>query len=294
MAAPPKISLVTPSFNQGQFLEETILSILNQRYPNLEYFIVDGGSTDESVEIIRRHAARMTWWVSEPDRGQAHAINKGLERCTGDIVAYLNSDDVFLPGALDLVAKTFVEHPGWNWLTGECVLFGDASQACVKGSSATTDVADWLSYNRAPQQSTFWRRSLVERYGMFEERYRYIFDYEYWVRLVAAGEVCHAVNFPLAGFRLHGASKTVGEDQPFAREEQAFREAYLAKLPPDTVRRYHRLMRNQATFRQFDQAMALRREGKTGAAWRAFMKAAAANPGGGCTRFGLGCLRRLL
>lgn len=294
MASLPKISIVTPSFNQGRYLEETILSVLNQRYPNLEYLIIDGGSADQSVEIIRKYAPQLAFWVSEQDNGQAHAINKGLARATGDILAYLNSDDVLLPGALEMVARTFAEHPDWNWICGQCLLFGDVGQACLKESSATTDVAGWLCYNRIPQQSTFWRRSLTERFGLFDERYRYCFDYEYWVRLVHGGEVCHAVPFPLGGFRLHTASKTVGEDKRFAEEEKAFRQAYLAKLSPAEARRYERLARNQTSFQQFGEAMKLRAQGKRGAAWKRFIEAAAGNPASLATRFAAGCVRRLL
>src|SRR4029077_16981552 len=108
---PPKISIVTPSFNQGRFLEETILSVLNQNYPNLEYIVIDGGSTDETVEVIRRYEDRIPFWVSEKERGQVHAINKGLEKCTGDIFGFVNSDDVYLPGTFAAVAQYFENHP---------------------------------------------------------------------------------------------------------------------------------------------------------------------------------------
>lgn len=294
MADLPKFSIVTPSFNQGHFLEETILSVLHQRYPHIEYIIVDGGSTDNSVDIIKRYESKLAWWVSEKDRGQAHAINKGLERVTGDIVAYLNSDDVFLPGAFDLVAKTFMERPHINWLAGSCLLFGNAAEACVKHPTPTTDVASWLYYNRLPQQSTFWRRSVMQKQGLFEEKFRYSFDYEYWVRLVHGGEHCDVIDFPLAGFRLHPHSKTVAEGTHFAGEDKALRDHYLAKLSPEEIQRLAVMERNGQTFAQFTQAMELKQQGKGGEAWNCFGSAVRQNPGSLRTRFALGCLRRLL
>src|SRR5690242_3069828 len=107
----PKISIVTPSFNQGKFIEATILSVLDQNYPNLEYIVIDGGSTDETVDIIRRYEGRITYWESEGDRGQVHAINKGIERSTGDIFGFINSDDLYLPGTFATVAQYFQDHP---------------------------------------------------------------------------------------------------------------------------------------------------------------------------------------
>src|SRR5262249_46923914 len=116
----PRITIITPSFNQAQFFEQTIASVLDQNYPNLEYIIIDGGSQDHSVEIIRKYDHRLAYWVSEKDRGQTHAINKGLERATGDIIAYLNSDDFYLAGTLHRVAEYFQQHPDVDLLHGRC------------------------------------------------------------------------------------------------------------------------------------------------------------------------------
>lgn len=290
----PKFSIVTPSYNQGHFLEETILSVVNQRYPHIEYLIVDGDSTDNSVDIIKRYESKLAWWVSEKDRGQAHAINKGLERVTGDIVAYLNSDDVFLPGAFDMVAKTFMERPQINWLAGSCLLFGNAAEACMKHPLPTPDVASWLHFNRLPQQSTFWRRGVMQKHGLFEEKFRYSFDYEYWVRLVQGGERCEVLDFPLAGFRLHPQSKTVAEGTHFAGEEKSIREVYVAKMSPEEVQRLAVMERNGKTFARFTQAMELKNQGKGSEAWRCFFTAAKENPGAMGTRFGLGCVKRLM
>src|SRR6266850_561949 len=123
---PPKISIVTPSFNQGRFLEETILSVLNQGYPNLEYILIDGGSSDQSLEVIRRYEEHLAYWISEKDRGQVDAINKGLNRSSGDIFAFINSDDVYLPGTFAAVAEYFEADSRREWVCGDTIMFGEA------------------------------------------------------------------------------------------------------------------------------------------------------------------------
>ena len=133
---PPKITIVTPSFNQGQFIEETIRSVLDQNYPNLEYLIIDGGSTDQTIEVIRKYERQLSYWVSEKDRGQVHAINKGLARATGEIFGFLNSDDLYVPGTFEVVGEYFEKHPE---------LLPPEHQRIAKSDGTKRAVADYVA-----------------------------------------------------------------------------------------------------------------------------------------------------
>jgi glycosyltransferase involved in cell wall biosynthesis len=225
----PKISIITPSLNQGQFLEETLRSVLSQGYPSLEYIVTDGGSTDGSVDLIRRYEDQLTYWVSEPDQGQANAINKGLARATGDIVAYINSDDVYLSGSLAAVATHFSEHPNCKWLCGDTVLFGERQRSELVRTVVPKSAAHCLSWAyKAPQPGMFWRRELVG--NGFDERWRYCFDHELYVRLLLAGYRCEHLPISVAGYRLHENSKTVAESSGFDREFDEIAEIYEEQL----------------------------------------------------------------
>jgi glycosyltransferase involved in cell wall biosynthesis len=194
----PKLSVITPSFNQGRYIERTIRSVLDQGYPNLEYVIVDGGSTDETVEIIRRYEDRLAWWVSEPDEGQSEAINKGIERTSGEIVAYINSDDYYLPGAFERAIAAF-ERTGASWVAGGAldVEEGDPPRKLRVWRPKPPSYCEGLIKGRhwwllvpwhVPQPSSFWRRELFERFGPFRADMHYAFDAEFMLRLAYGGE----------------------------------------------------------------------------------------------------------
>ncbi len=214
----PRISVVTPSYNQGQFIEETIRSVLLQGYPDLEYIIIDGGSTDASVDIIRKYEPWLAYWVSEPDRGQSHAINKGLAVSTGDVLAYLNADDVYEPGALAAVARCFDEHPEADLVYGNGSLIGADGQD-IREVQIEYESSLALAYGRGGllQPSVFWRRRLYERIGPFDEELHYALDYDYWLR---ASKIAVFQHLPqrLSRARRHESSKTSQGWLNFTRE----------------------------------------------------------------------------
>ncbi len=183
----PKISIITPSFNQSQFLEETILSVVNQAYPNLEYIIMDGGSTDGSVEIIKKYAHRLTYWESEPDHGQSHAINKGFKRATGELAAWLNSDDLLTPGALQEAAEIYNEDPSLGFIHGISELIDENGNSQNKHFGSEFDLIENLitSQNTVAQQSTFINRQCLESIGFLDESLHMSMDWDLWLRLGA-------------------------------------------------------------------------------------------------------------
>jgi len=208
----PRVSIVTPSYNQGRFLEETILSVLNQDYPNLEYIVMDGGSTDNSVEIIKKYEDRLAYWVSEPDKGQSDAINKGFSVATGEIFAWLNSDDMYLPAAIPSVVSFFQAHPGIGCVIGDMAIIGPDSECLFVRKSIPfklrrTLYAGWI----VPQPATFFTRGAFERTGKLDTELQYQMDYEFFLRMALTGVRFGNIRRPLAAFRLHKSSKTVSE-----------------------------------------------------------------------------------
>ncbi len=211
----PRITVVTPSFNQAKYIKDTIDSVLSQNYPNLEYIVIDGGSTDSTVKILKSYRKKITW-ISEKDRGQTHAINKGLHRATGEIMAYLNSDDIYYPNALMQVAS-YYQKTHADWITGDCVVIDQQGKVSPGGwlvrsykrllmifySKTTLMLADSM----LPQPSTFWSRRAWERVGDFNENYHYVMDYDYWLRMSQYYKP-HDLNVVLSGFRAQPESKS--------------------------------------------------------------------------------------
>ena len=208
----PKISVVVPSYNQGQYLEETILSIINQQYPNLEVFVVDGGSKDNSVNIIKKYEQHLTWWVSEKDNGQSDAINKGFARMTGEIVTWLCSDDLFTEGTLKRVAEIFSELPdNVGLIYGGATLFGDKMKSKETWGYKDVGVERYIAGQAFPQPSAFFKRKYLQEAGNWVREDLHLgMDFDLFARL---GCVCkfHSVNETFSLYRLHNASKTVSQ-----------------------------------------------------------------------------------
>lgn len=203
-----KVSIVTPSYNQACYLEETIRSVLDQDYPDLEYMIVDGGSTDGSLEIIRKYEDRLAWWVSERDRGQTDAINKGFARASGDVFAWLNSDDTYEPGAVSKAVAYLRAHREAGLVYGDANLIDENGKILGKFPARQTSYQKLLrGYVHIPQQAAFFRGSLWKKVGPLDPDFTFAMDYDLWVRLAKISEI-HYTPSLWANFRLHGAGKT--------------------------------------------------------------------------------------
>jgi glycosyltransferase involved in cell wall biosynthesis len=214
----PKISVITPSLNQGDFIGQTIESVLSQGYPKLEYIVMDGGSTDNTLEVLKKCDDRV-YWETENDRGQSHAINKGLRLASGDVVALLNSDDLHEPETLFKVGKFFAHHPKADWLTGKCRVIDQRGRTIRRGVTQYKNF--WLRFRSyrvllvldyISQPATFWRYQVIKRIGEFDEDLQYAMDYDYSLRVGQHFQLW-VLNEYLASYRMHPSSKAGGSAQ---------------------------------------------------------------------------------
>jgi GT2 family glycosyltransferase len=230
---PPTISVVTPSYQQARFLGRTIESVLGQGYPALEYVVQDGGSDDGSVDVLRAHEESLTRWESAPDGGQAQAINLGFAGTSGEIMAYLNSDDVLLPGALAYVARYLSEHPDVEVVYGNRLLMDDQGRKVGSWVLPAHDDEALRLIDFVPQETLFWRRGLWERCGgHVDEGLRYAIDWDLLLRFADLG--ARMVRLPrfLAGFRVHDAQKTTTQQDLGIEEQDRLRERVLGRPMP--------------------------------------------------------------
>lgn len=211
------VSIITPSYNQVKFLEQTIRSVLSQDYEPIEYMIVDGGSTDGSLQIIQGYADQLAWWVSESDAGQADAINKGFSRARGEIVAWINSDDLYLPGAVKQATTALQDYPDVG------MVYGDAITVDAQGNKINDLVfQDWgffdlICYRIICQPAVFMRRSILERAGYLDLNYHYMLDHQLWLRLAQLAPIMH-ISSTWAAARHHSDAKNVDQAPGFGEE----------------------------------------------------------------------------
>jgi hypothetical protein len=214
----PLVSVVTPSFNQAAFLEQTILSVVTQDYPNLEYLVMDGGSTDGSLEVLHRYAPRLASWASGPDGGQAAAVNAGFGRASGEILGWLNSDDTYEPGAVRAAAAALAAHPDADGLYGDCAFVSPAGDVIRVFRGRPFDLAEYVTTEGFIHQPTvFLRRRVLDRVGMLDASLQFCMDRDYWLRMAP---VCRWLYLPerLARFRVHPTAKTQAHGQDFLAE----------------------------------------------------------------------------
>jgi len=223
------VSIITPSFNQSPFLERTIHSVLEQDYRDIEYFVVDGGSTDGSLDIIHRYANRLAWWVSEKDKGQSEAINKGFAHAQGEIVAWLNSDDYYLPGTVSSVVREFEMHPQAMMLYGNMLAVDENDRTINTLKYRQLSLVDLLCFQIIGQPAVFIRRSALEKAGGLDLNLHCLLDHQLWIRIAEQGEIVH-VNETWAAARYHAGAKNRARAAEFGRE--AFRISDWASKEP--------------------------------------------------------------
>jgi len=287
----PRISIVTPSYNQGAFIEETIRSVLLQGYPNLEYIVIDGGSTDETIDVIHRYEKWLTYWVSEEDRGQAHGINKGLARTTGDLFNWINSDDLLLPGALVAIGEA---NRGDEAIAGAVLNFGMNASEIIENKNLSPARLLAGDDDAAYHQPGVWLRpDRIAFAGGIDETLHYVFCYDLCLRYLAKYPEVTYLRRNLVSFRLHDTSKTISRQSDFHRERMIVFKKILEDPACASLKRIClRHLRSDAWWERLDTIV----RSNNPAAIRALtiMLAMCADPSVRMSRLTLGSIRRLL
>ena len=234
----PKLSIVTPSFNQAQFVEATLRSVKSQHYPALEHIVVDGASTDSTVEILKRFAAMPGWehlrWISDEDRGQSDAINKGFRMATGDIIGWLNSDDLYQPDSFARVTQAFEDNPLIDFIYGDYLIIDETGKTLICKKEIDFDWEIMLcGLNYVAQPNVFFRRRVFDKLGYLSDDLHYVMDYEFWLRAAAHGFRFHHIPIAFAACRWHLSAKTVSRNPHIEEELLSVRAQYWNK------RRFH-------------------------------------------------------
>jgi glycosyltransferase involved in cell wall biosynthesis len=237
----PSISIIVPNYNGGATIDATLRSLIDQHYPRLEILVVDGASTDNSVDVIRRYEPHIAWWTSEKDSGQSNAINKGFARATGEIVNWLCSDDLLLPGALHTIARTFVENPSADVVVGSSKVTYPDPRLNRTAIASPLSVELLPSANQIPQPACFYRRTLLVRDPPLDETLHYAMDLELWTHFVASGARWHFVPDVLSEMRFSEANKTAVGGVRITREIETIYKRYVKERVPLTF--WHRLLR---------------------------------------------------
>ncbi len=278
------VSIITPSFNQAAYLETCIRSVLSQDYPYLEYIIVDGGSTDGSVDIIKKYAPRLAWWVSEKDHGQAEAINKGLARARGEIVAWLNSDDYYLPGAVGAAVQTLEAHPQVAMVYGNMLAVDENGRTINLFRYRQWTLPDLLCFQIIGQPAVFMRRAALEQAGGLDPAYHCLLDHHLWLRLAACGSILYVAQ-TWAAARYHPQAKNRARAAEFGRE--AFRILDWASEEPRLAPVLARLERRARAAAHRVDARYLLDSGAPWPALRAWQRALVLHPPAALARLNL-------
>lgn len=217
----PRVTIVTPSFQQGAYIGATIESVLGQTFQDIQYLVIDGGSSDETLNVLRGIRDTRLSWTSEADRGQSHAINKGMEKARGEFLSYLNSDDLLMPESVAEVVEFFNMNPDVDLITRDCLVIDENGRTTGVQYGGPIDVKALLTGASTPQQpGTFWRRSVLEQVGLFDEDRHYVMDYDFWVRVALAGFKGQYIPGIGAAFRIHSTSKS-GIGNGFLQDKRA-------------------------------------------------------------------------